>query len=460
MSRVIAAVATARGEAAIGVVRVSGKGALKVVQRVFRTAGRRRIPPEAQPCPHARVLIDPKPGGAELEIDQALAAYFQPPRTYTGEEMVELHLHGGYAPSRGAMRLLLESGAHPAEPGEFTRRAFLNGKIDLAQAEAVADLIQARTEASGAAAAAQLRGKLSEKIREMRETIADLLAETEARIDFPEDDDLDRIPFARMEADLRTAIQRLHALIRDGERGRKLRDGASAAVVGKPNVGKSSLMNQLLQRERSIVTDIPGTTRDLIEEFAELGGAPTLLTDTAGIRETSDRVEKEGVRRSEQALNAADLIILTLDISEPLDDADRRLLARTKGRTRLIAANKADLPAVWDADALEGGEPAMRVSALNGDGVDALAEAAGRRLFGSNALSAEPPLVTNLRHLEALQEAASSAELAADALRAEAPLDLAAVDLRGALHALGRIVGETGADDILDRIFSRFCIGK
>ncbi len=458
MEDVIAAVATARGEAAIGVIRVSGRGALQVVQRIFRPMRRPVYEPKRS---HAFTLgCLESARGAGVPIDQALAAYFRPPKTYTGEEMVELHLHGGYAPLNGAMRLLLENGARLAEPGEFTRRAFLNGKMDLAQAEAVADLIHARTEASGAAAAQQLRGTLSEKIRAAKETIADVLAEVEARIDFPEDDDLDFIPTERLESDLRAAAKRLRALIREGERGRRLRDGAVAAIVGKPNVGKSSLMNQLLQRDRSIVTDAPGTTRDLIEEYIDLQGAPTLLVDTAGIRDTADIVEREGVKRSEGRLETADLVILVLDMSQPLDENDQRLMRLSKGRTRMAALNKADLPAAWNADALEMDAPAVETCALTGEGVEALAETASRLLFGTSAFSAQPPLVTNLRHLHALEEAHCSIGLAAESLRGGASLEFTAVDLRGALHSLGLIVGETAADDILDRIFSQFCIGK
>jgi tRNA modification GTPase len=456
----IAAVATPRGEGGIGVLRVSGPAALRIAQRLFRPS---RVvayrPRRSHTLTHGHVVA-PADGAI---VDEVLTAYFRAPNTYTGEEMVEIHAHGGPLVLNAILRLVCQEGARLAHPGEFTQRAFLNGRMDLAQAEAVADVIRAKTEGSLRAAGAQLRGALSREVEALREVLVGVLAEVEARIDFP-DEELDFEPGETLLTKTLGARRRIADLLRDAAQGRILRDGLHVVIVGKPNVGKSSLLNALLKEDRAIVTEVPGTTRDVIEDYINLRGVPLRISDTAGVRDTLDPVEREGVARSWKRADEADLLLVVLDRSRALDADDLALLHRCRERPSLVVVNKSDLPAAWDAACLAAPDsraaPVVSMSLKTGAGLDQLIEGLLATAMGSQALGADPPLVTNLRHQKALEDADRALEHVADSLRAAMSPEFVALDLRGALQALGLIVGETATDDILDRVFSQFCIGK
>lgn len=456
----IAAIATPRGEGGIGIVRISGSDALRIVQCLFHPSRQKTYRPKRSHTLTRGVIRSPETGHV---VDEALVAYFRAPNTYTGEELVEIHGHGGTLVLSRILALVCDAGARPANPGEFTQRAFLNGRLDLAQAEAVADVIAAKTEWSLRAATAQLRGSLSREVEILRQTLVAVLAEVEAQVDFP-DEDLDFEATDALVERMRGVARAIERLLADAEQGRILRDGLNVVIVGKPNVGKSSLLNALLREERAIVTPVPGTTRDVIEDYVNLRGIPVRLSDTAGIRETVDPVEVEGVARSHRQAASADLLIVALDSSRPLDSDDIALLKSSSGRPRLLLLNKSDLRPVWMASALEpyrdDSTPVVSVSLKTGDGFDAFLDALANAALGSRALDAEPPMVTNVRHRQALRAASDALAHVFDSLRVAASPELVAVDLRGALNAVGLIVGGTATDDILDVIFSRFCIGK
>jgi len=456
----IAAVATPRGEGGIGIVRISGPDALRIAERLFCPSRRRVYRPRRSHTLTHGVIRSPETGEV---VDEVLVAYFRAPNTYTGEEIVEIHGHGGPLVLSRILELVWEAGARPARPGEFTLRAFLNGRLDLAQAEAVADVIAAKTEWSLRAATAQLRGSLSREVERLRKTLLSVLAEVEAHVDFP-DEDLDLATTDALIEQVRSVDEAIRRLLAEAEQGRILRDGLNVVIVGKPNVGKSSLLNALLREDRAIVTPIPGTTRDVIEDYLNLRGIPVRLSDTAGIRETGDPVEREGVARSQRQAASADLLLLVLDTSRPLDDDDRSLLESSSGRPRLLVLNKTDLPAAWSEEALEpyrlDEAPVVSLSLKTGEGMDALLDTLAKAALGNRGLGAEPPLVTNVRHRQALKDASVALSHALDSLRKGLPSELVAVDLRGALNAVGLIVGETATEELLDLIFSRFCIGK
>ena len=378
------------------------------------------------------------------------------PHTFTGEEVVEITCHGGLLPAKQVLETVLENGARPAGPGEFTRRAFLNGQIDLAQAEAVADLIHSRTELAAAAAQEQLAGHLSRRVNRLRDGVMKILAQVEAYIDFPEEDIAPETG-EELTGRLREALELMDQLLRTANEGRLLRRGIRAAIIGRPNVGKSSLLNQLLGRERVIVSPLPGTTRDTIEETANVRGLAVVFIDTAGLREAGDEIEAEGVRRSRAALAEAELILHVLDGSEPLGALDGQLLGEFAGPRRLLVRNKSDLPPRLE---LPKGLAARDVCCLSGAGIEELKDAIKGTVW-AGAIPAEMLQVTiNARHEDALRRARAAAERAQAALREEAGLELAAFDLRVAANAVGEIVGKTTTEDLLDAIFSQFCIGK
>jgi tRNA modification GTPase len=455
----IAAIATPLGEGGLAVVRVSGAQALAIADRCFQPAGKHSLKPSAAPT-HTLQFGKIVRGGQV--IDEVLLAVLRAPRTFTREDTVEISCHGGLLPAKLVLDALLAAGARPAGPGEFTKRAFLNGRIDLAQAEAVADLIQSRTELALAAANEQLAGKLSQRINRLRDDLMHTLAHVEAHIDFPDED---------IAPDTRDGLLRrltdglafMDELLQTAAEGQILRRGIRAAIVGRPNVGKSSLLNQLLGRDRAIVSPIPGTTRDTIEETANVRGLPIVFIDTAGLRESNDVIEREGVRRSRESLERAELILHVLDASAPLGEADRRYLAEFAAKKRILVRNKADLPAKLELppDALAAQLlPAVDVCCLSGAGIESLKDQI-KHLVWSGEITAESLQVAiNARHQDALHRAREAARRAAAALAANATLELVAMDLRIAANAVGEIVGKTTTEDLLDSIFSTFCIGK
>lgn len=444
----IAAIATGAG-GSLAVIRVSGPAALAVAGRVWQA--RLPLPAAAPRTLHRGRLVDAT-GSA---IDDGLAVVMPGPHSYTGEDIVEFHLHGGGAVARAALAVILAAGARAAAPGEFTKRAFLNGKLDLTQAEAVADLIAAQSEAALRLANRQLDGRLGRQIDQLHAELAGVLAEVEARLDFP-DEHLDFQPAAR----LQEAIGRVRAAVgelrRSGRDGHVLRDGLRVAIVGAPNAGKSSLLNLLLGQARAIVTAIPGTTRDTVEETLVHRGVPLRLVDTAGLRPATDAIEQHGVDRALAALRDADLVLWVLDSTRPLAEQplDPALLA---GKPVIALANKHDLQAQPDF-ACELGRPVLPFCALTGAGLPALHDELERAVWGA-AGHAEPDVAVNARHAALLNEAAAQLDPARDRL-GEAAWELAAVNLRVALNALGRITGRTVTPDLLDDIFSHFCIGK
>jgi tRNA modification GTPase len=469
----IAAIATPLGEGGLAVVRISGPQALAVADKSFLPVGKNSLKPSAatsHTIHFGQIVHNGK------IIDEVLLAVLRAPRTFTREDTVEISCHGGILPAKLVLDTLLENGARLAEPGEFTRRAFLNGRIDLAQAEAVADLIYSRTELALAAANEQLAGKLSRRINQLRDDLMHTLAHVEAHIDFP-DEDIAPDTKDKLLRRLENGIAFMDELLRTANEGQILRRGIRAAIVGRPNVGKSSLLNQLLGRDRAIVSHIPGTTRDTIEETANIRGLPVVFIDTAGLREARDEIELEGIRRSRESLATAEFILHVLDASEPLTDADEIYLTEFAAKKRILVRNKTDLPeklilpperrasARLEPSQSQHAEPMLGVpiidiSCLNGKGIEQLKDAI-KELVWSGEIKAEMlQVMINSRHQDALNRARAATQRTIAALRGDATLELVAMDLRIAANAVGEIVGKTATEDLLDSIFSQFCIGK
>ncbi|MEA3459804.1 MAG: tRNA uridine-5-carboxymethylaminomethyl(34) synthesis GTPase MnmE [Chloroflexota bacterium] len=447
----IAAISTPIGEGGIGIVRISGPEALSILRHIFRWVKGDEITSYRLHYGH---VFDPETGEA---IDEVLVSLMKAPHTYTREDVVEINCHGGIVPLRRILELCLREGARLASPGEFTLRAFLNGRIDLAQAEAVLDVVQAKTEASLRVAVDQLEGGLSEEVRQVRGKLVDVLAYLEASIDFPEDE----IPACDVEHDLEEARERLEKLLSHAGQGIIYRQGIRTAIVGKPNVGKSSLLNALLRTSRAIVAPIPGTTRDTLEETLNLQGIPLVLVDTAGIvAETEDVLTRLSVERSRRALAQADLALLVVDGSEPLTEADRKIAALVGDKTAILAVNKLDLPQIVSLDGFLPHARQVSISALTGEGLEKLEETIVEIVFSGQVLASDELLVSNPRHEDALRRALGHIN---DALKSHArgtPADFVAIDLTSAINALGEITGETVTEDLLEAIFSNFCVGK
>ena len=456
-SDTIAAISTALGPAGIGVIRVSGPCALSTTLLVFRSASGRRPRNREATFGH---LVDPGDGS---RVDEAMMTYMAAPNTYTREDVVELSCHGGIAAVRAVLRCVIDAGARQAAPGEFTLRAFLNGRIDLAQAEAVADVVRAPTDLTLKAAGNQLTGALSRKVRSLRADCLDLLAQMEAEIDFA-DDDVPALPRAELRATLADIAQNIGRSLDGSAEGILLRHGLRLAIVGSPNVGKSSLLNALLRSDRAIVTNLPGTTRDVLEETFSLDGIPVVVVDTAGIRGTDDPAEAEGVERSKRALADADLVLLVLDSSKSVSDSDRVVsqLVRDSTKRALVVLNKMDLPARSTAKEAAVMAPVAAVStcALSEDGVQPLREAILLEIGAGRLSARELPLVSNERHRGALVRAGEHVESSLQAVRESLPSDFVSIGLHGAVRELGQITGEDATEDLLDNIFAKFCIGK
>jgi len=445
----IAALATPPGEAAIGIVRMSGPRALGIAREIFRSPGGGGLRPRRV---HYGFIVDP---GTGEQVDEVLLTVMKAPRTYTRQDVVEINCHGGTVPLRRVLDLVLSRGARLAGPGEFTRRAFLNGRIDLSQAEAALDLIRAKSELAEKLAMEQLRGALSRRITTLREQLLGICAHIEAWIDFPEEE-IEPRALHELKEGCEGALREMEDLARGFDEGRYLREGLRTAIVGRPNVGKSSLLNALLERDRAIVTEMPGTTRDVIEEQISIHGLPVRIMDTAGIREAHDMAEEEGVRRSMRAMDEADLVLGVLDASRPLGPEDMMLIEKLGERKAILVLNKCDLPREME------GVPAfglkhVSISARTGAGIEALKEAVLASSLGN--ASAEGVLVVNLRHRKALEAAGRALGAGISSLGA-VPLEITAMELREALDRLGEIVGAVTTEEILERIFSEFCIGK
>ncbi len=459
----IAAVATPPGRGGVAIVRVSGPDAYDISRGIFRSLAGEVVSPRPRRATVGRVL-DPATGEA---VDEVLCLFMPGPGSYTGEDVVEFHCHGGPVPVEGVLAVLLQAGARPAEPGEFTRRAFLNGRMDLTQAEAVADLISARSRKAARLALDQMEGRLGREIRRLRSEIVEIMASVEVVLDYPELD-----IEARQVEELLSGSERirkeLDALLLSARTGRAYREGVRTVILGRPNVGKSSLLNALLGMDRAIVTDIPGTTRDTVEEELVVEGLPLILIDTAGIREGGDDVERLGVERARAAVERAELVLVVLDESDGLTPEDREIIEGIGHRRHCIyVLNKIDRDEAklspGDLRALGIEAPVVRISALSGYGIEELSANIARTVLGSDGahlLGDESLVITSARHQEALRNATASLSSFAGALRMSFPVDVASIDLREAAEHLGTITGETVTDDLLDRIFANYCVGK
>ena len=451
----IASIASGLTHSGIGIIRISGPEALAVADRVFRM---RRGTLSEQPANtvHYGYVYD-----GENRLDECLAVVMRAPHSYTAEDVAEIQCHGGPLVMRNILDTILRSGARNAEPGEFTKRAFLNGRIDLSQAEAVMNIIQAQNDAAALASVNQIHGSLSREIREIRGEILEETAYIEAALDDPEHISLEGYS-ARLKPILATIQYRVRHLIDTADEGRRIVDGIRTVILGRPNAGKSSLLNTLLGEERAIVTNIPGTTRDTLEETINMGGFSLRLVDTAGIRSTEDAVEKIGVERARKQAEQADLIIYIVDSSEQLDENDREIIGMLTGKRALVLMNKIDLKSVLDEEYLhkETGLPVLAISAKEGTGIGRLKEEI-RKLFDMGEIHAgEENIILNLRHKEALLQAERSLQLVENSLSQGMPEDFLTIDLMDAYISLGRILGEEMEEDLIDEIFSKFCMGK
>jgi len=471
----IAAIATPLGEGGLAVIRISGAAALAVAERAFVPVGKNSRKPtdaDSHTIHYGRVERRGQP------VDEVLCAVLRAPRTYTREDVVEITCHGGILATKTVLDTVLECGARLAEPGEFTKRAFLNGRLDLTQAEAVLDVIHSRTELALAAANEQLAGKLSQRINQLRDDLMHALAHIEAHIDFP-DEDIAPDTRGQLESRMERGIAFMDELLNTANEGQILRRGVRAAIVGRPNAGKSSLLNQLLGHNRAIVSPIPGTTRDTIEETANIRGVPVIFIDTAGLREPGDEIEVEGIRRSRESLGRAELILQVVDSSEPLTAADETYLTEFTDKKRILVRNKMDLPQKFSVTDLERqsptrrmsgdipqqtgsetGAPIVDISCATGQGIEELKDTIKSLAWSGEIKSEMLQVMINSRHQDALRRAREATVRTLDALRANLSLDLVAVDLHVAVNAVGEVVGKTTTEDLLDSIFSQFCIGK
>ena len=451
----IAAIATALGEGGLAVIRISGPKALDVADRAFAPAGKGSVKPSAAATHTIHFGHVMREGQI---VDEALLAVMRSPRTFTREDVVEITCHGGILAAKMVLDSVLANGARLAEPGEFTRRAFLSGRIDLAQAEAVADVIHSRTDLALRAANEQLAGKLSQRINKLRDEMLETLAHVEAHIAFP-DDDIAVDTRDQLVSRLSRGMVFMDELLRTAHEGQILRHGIRAAIIGRPNAGKSSLLNQLLGHDRAIVSAIPGTTRDTIAETANIRGLPVVFIDTAGLCEARDEIELEGVRRSRETLQQAEFILHVFDASEPLTEADERYLSEFADKQRILVRNKVDLPArLQFASSLKG--PVVEVSCVTGQGIEPLKDIM-KELAWSGEIRAEMlQVMINSRHQDALNRARVAVQRTLAALAENQTLELVALDLRIAVNAVGEIVGQTTTEDLLDFIFRQFCIGK
>lgn len=457
MKETIAAISTATGEAGIGIVRMSGEDSVEIADKVFRHIGQKNLTEIKNRMMSYGHIIDEN----GKVIDEVLIVKMMAPNTYTRENMVEIYTHGGIISVRRVLNLLLDNGARIAEAGEFTKRAFLNGRLDLSQAEAVIDIIKAKTDESFDQSIKQLEGSLTGIITEISDEVTKMMGIIIANIDFPEDD-VEEYQYETLLNDANKVKENINTLIEGSNRGRLLRDGINTVILGKPNVGKSSLLNAMLRYEKAIVTDIPGTTRDIIEDYVNLDGILLKITDTAGIRETEDKVEAIGVSRAVKSIEGADLIIAIFDGSEKFDENDEEILKLLEGKKSIVLVNKADLESKNSEDELKsffGNRDYMNVSIKKGTILD-IENRIKDMFFSGNLKAKEEFYINNLRHVRALKEATKFIDSAIEGLETREFLDCIEVDLRGALDELGNITGETTTEDILDKVFSEFCIGK
>lgn len=453
----IAAIATPLGEGGIAVIRVSGDESINIVERIFRS--KRKLSQVESHTIHYGHIYDLQ---SQEKIEEALVTVMRAPRSYTAEDVVEVNCHGGIVSVRKVLDAIIDSGARLAEPGEFTKRAFLNGRIDLTQAEAVMDLIRSKSDRAYSVALKQADGLLSRKVKELRHTLVETMAHIEVNIDYPEHD-VEELTNAFIKEKCESVLKSIEDLLHSAEQGKLLREGIETAIVGKPNVGKSSLLNLLAQDNRAIVTDIPGTTRDVIEEYVNVGGIPLKLLDTAGIRETTDIVERIGVERSRSAITSADLILFVVNGNEPLSDEELKLLDSLRDRQILVVVNKMDLETRIDMGELYKRVPeerVVRLSALEGEGLGQLEQTIHGIFFSGAIEASDLTYVSNARHIHLLKKAKASLQEALNGVAAFMPIDMIQIDVRNAWEQLGEMIGDAVSESLIDQIFSQFCLGK
>lgn len=454
----ISAVCTALGEGAIGIIRISGENALPAGEKIFKAASGKKL---ADYAPNTLVYGHVFDTDGSI-VDEVMAVYMRAPHSYTAEDVVEIQCHGGVRSLQKILSLSYAAGARPAEPGEFTKRAFLNGRIDLVQAEAVMDIIKSRSDAALKVAVRQQEGQLSKEVRALRRELLDVIVNLEAVIDYPEDD-IEEITFGNVLAEVNKTADGVKKLLENAHTGKILREGLKVAIIGKPNVGKSSFLNFLLKEDRAIVSEFAGTTRDVIEEQFLLGGIPIVLADTAGIRDTEDYVERIGVEKSRRILSEAELAIVVLDGSQPLTDDDREILSLVKGRQYVIIINKSDLGSADIKNSLPDeykSAPVIELSAKTGAGFDDFTEWLQKFVYGNDRHLGDGVYVQNARHENLLRNSLTSMDDALAAAEAHLPYDCIMIDLRNAAEYLGEITGDAVRDEIINEIFSKFCIGK
>ncbi|WP_455166358.1 tRNA uridine-5-carboxymethylaminomethyl(34) synthesis GTPase MnmE [Streptococcus sp.] len=449
----IAAISTPLGEGAIGIVRLSGTDSFKIAQKIFKGKDLNIVASHTLNYGH---IVDPD---KDEILDEVMVGAMRSPKTFTREDIIEINTHGGIAVTNEILQLVIREGARLAEPGEFTKRAFLNGRVDLTQAEAVMDIIRAKTDKAMNIAVKQLDGSLSDLINNTRQEILNTLAQVEVNIDYPEYDDVEEATTEIIREKTTEFEALLTNLLKTARRGKILREGISTAIIGRPNVGKSSLLNNLLREEKAIVTDIEGTTRDVIEEYVNINGVPLKLVDTAGIRETEDIVERIGVERSRKALKEADLVLLVLNASEPLTDQDRQLLEISQDSNRIILLNKVDLPQQIELDEIPADH--IKISVLKNQNINQIEDRINALFFENAGLvEQDATYLSNARHISLIEKAVESLQAVNEGLAMGMPVDLLQVDLTRTWEILGEITGDAAPDELITQLFSQFCLGK
>jgi tRNA modification GTPase len=454
----IAAISTSIGDSGIGIVRMSGTKSLEILNKIFKSIRNKDTMTMRSYSMRYGHIVEPVSGSI---IDEVIVSFMKAPNTYTREDIVEINCHGGIVPVKRILSILLNNGARLAEPGEFTKRAFLNGRIDLTQAEAVIDVIRSKTDEGMQVAVNQIEGKLSKKIKNIMNRILDVLANIEAAIDFPEED-VEDITISKIKNEEKQIIESLNELILSADKGKIMRDGIDTIIVGKPNVGKSSLLNALIEEKRAIVTEIPGTTRDIIEEYINIEGIPVKLYDTAGIRETKDIIEKIGVEKTIEYINKSGLVIFMIDGSRAVDDEDIKIANLVKNKKVIIVINKSDLPSAADISKIRDivrSDNIIKVSVNTESGVDKVKKKIAQIIYNGK-VEIKDIDVTNVRHRDILIKARESIKNGINTINNGFPVDCASIEFKEAYLKLGEITGDTAAEDIVDRIFSNFCVGK
>ncbi|MFS0673785.1 tRNA uridine-5-carboxymethylaminomethyl(34) synthesis GTPase MnmE [Ornithinibacillus sp. 179-J 7C1 HS] len=453
----ITAISTPIGEGAISIVRLSGPDAIEITSKVYKGKDLSKVDSHTI---HYGKIIDPETNEVAEEV---MVTIMRGPKTFTREDVVEINCHGGLVSVNRVLEIVLSQGARLADPGEFTKRAFLNGRIDLSQAEAVMDLIRAKTDKAMNVALKQMDGRLSALIKKYRQSLLETVAHVEVNIDYPEYDDVEEMSHEMMRQKTKEVHAEIEELLSVAKQGKILREGIATAIIGRPNVGKSSLLNALVQENKAIVTDIPGTTRDIIEEYVNVRGIPLRLVDTAGIRDTEDIVERIGVERSRQALKDADLILFVLNYNEVLSEEDLRLFEAVQGLEYIVIVNKTDLEQKLNMDQVKemvGDKKIVTTSLLKEEGIDQLESAIASSFFAGDIDTGDLTYVSNVRHIQLLRQAKQALEDAMNSLEMGMPLDIVQIDVTRTWEFLGEIIGDTASDSLIDQLFSQFCLGK